>query len=347
MMQQHEAKLNPIEKDETVIVEAFGARKCPKLVEQVQSEKLAVKRNALAVLCSEFSNPMSIRGCVEAGIMQVLCDYIAGDADDLTRERASQALALAAWDANGRVAMLDEGVAAKIMPALDDAVVVVRRNVLEALVNYSCATIREVRSIVGAGYPTTLVAKAASEVDEVQPLVLKLLYNCIKDETGLADALGASAVETCISLLDSGSTEVRKESATTLSFLCFAEMAKMNAIQGGGVAKLSSLLTDEAWEVRAAAAGALMAVTTTDPGKKAIVPANGVEPLINLLQDEQRLVKLNVLKTMANVAVNPDVREQLKMSESVLPTLSALIEGEDTLLAKHASIAKAAVLWEP
>ena len=98
----------------------------------------------------------------------MLCDYIAGDADDLTRERASRALALAAWDANGRVAMLDEGVAAKVMPALDDAVVVVRRNVLEALVNYSCATIREVRSIVGAGYPTTLVAKAASEVDEVQ-----------------------------------------------------------------------------------------------------------------------------------------------------------------------------------
>ena len=63
--------------------------------------------------------------------------------------------------------------------------------------------------------------------------MLKLLYNCIKDETGLADALGASAVETCISLLDSGSTEVRKESATTLSFLCFAEMAKMNAIQVG------------------------------------------------------------------------------------------------------------------
>ena len=50
---------------------------------------------------------------------------------------------------------------------------------------------------------------------------------------------------------------------------------------------------------------------------------------------------------MANVAVNPDVREQLKMSESVLPTLSALIEGDDTLLAKHATIAKAAVLWEP
>ena len=43
----------------------------PKLVEQVQSEKLAVKRNALSVLCGEFSNPMSIRGCVEAGIMQV------------------------------------------------------------------------------------------------------------------------------------------------------------------------------------------------------------------------------------------------------------------------------------
>ena len=92
------------------------------------------------------------------------------------------------------------------------------------------------------------------------------------------------------------------------------------------MAKLSSLLTDEAWEVRAAAAGALMAVTTTDPGKKAIVPANGVEPLINLLQDEQRLVKLNVLKTMANVAVNPDVREQLKVSPTT--NLSAALQSK-------------------
>ena len=103
-----------MERDETIIVEAFGARKCPKLVEQVQSSKLQVKQNALTVLCGEFSNPVSIRGCIEAGIMQVLASYIARDEDDTTRERASKALALAAWDANGRVAMLEEGVPALV-----------------------------------------------------------------------------------------------------------------------------------------------------------------------------------------------------------------------------------------
>ena len=51
-------------------------------MEQVQSEKLAVKRNALSVLCGEFSNPMSIRGCVEAG-----SDHLdsGGEAASLTR----------------------------------------------------------------------------------------------------------------------------------------------------------------------------------------------------------------------------------------------------------------------
>lgn len=121
----------------------------------------------------------------------------------------------------------------------------------------------------------------------------------------------------------------------------------MKAIEGQAVPQLSSLLGHEAWMVRAAAAGALMAITTTDPGKKAIVPSGGVDGLVKLLDDPQRLVKLNVLKTMANVAVNPVVRDQLKLNEVVLPTLDRLEAGQDTLIAKHAGVAKAAVLWEP
>lgn len=110
---------------------------------------------------------------------------------------------------------------------------------------------------------------------------------------------------------------------------------------------MRSLGRTVAAQVRSAAAAAIMAMTTTDAGKKEIVPAGGVEPLIELLLERHRAVKLNVLKTMANVAVNPVVRDQLKLSDVALPALTELAEGKDDLLAKHATIARKAVLWEP
>lgn len=346
-IQVHETKGAPFERDETHIVEAYGARKCSKLVEQVMSPVLAVKQNSLLVLVDEMNSPQSVHGCILANVMPILANYIASDPDVLTRERASRALALAARDPNGREAMLRHDTAAEVSGALDDQSMKVRMNVLEAVLQFTSATLPAVRALVAARYPATLVAKAASETVQCQPLVLRVLKNCVKANEGLEDALAADAVLTCIELLRSESVEVRKEAATTLGFCCFAEVAKMSAIRQGGVEPLCQLLTDPSSDVRAAAAGALMAVTTTDPGKKAMEPAGGVQPLIDLLNDPSRLVKLNVIKTVANVAVNPSIRGMLKTSTVVLPTLEHLENGEDRLLAKHATIAKAAVLWMP
>lgn len=346
-MQYHEAKAQPVARDETVIVSAFGMRKCPKLVEQVQSETLKVRQNALAVLCDEMHDPQAVAGCIEAGVMPLLAQYVPRDADELTRERASKALSFLALDANGRRAMLQDNVVTAIMPALDDRDVMVRRNVYEALVNFSSSLSACAKALVEAEYPHVLVEKAGKEVPEVQSLILQVLYNCIKDDRGLEFALRAGAVHQCIALLASDTTAVRKEAANTLSSLCFAESAKGDAIEGGAMKPLCALLSDAAWQVRSAAAAAVMAITTTDAGKKEIVPAEGVEPLIQLLLERHRSLKLNVLKTIANVAVNPAVRDQLKLSEVVLPALTELVEGSDELLAKHATTAKNAVLWEP
>ena len=94
----------------------------------------------------------------------------------------------------------------------------------------------------------------------------------------------------------------------------------------------------------------MMAVTTTDDAKKLILGAEGVPCLVDLLVDStppQRLLRLNVLKTIANVAVNPKVRSLLRASPIALPMLCDLEEGDDVLVTKHAAVAKAAVLWEP
>jgi hypothetical protein len=344
----HETKGDSVPKDESTIVEAFGNRKCPKLIEQVMSDDPTTRQNALAVLCDEMHNPLSVQGCVESGMVQVLNNYIAKSEDPETKVRASRALATAAMDANGRRSMLMMNTAREVLRGVDDPNVEVRRNVYEALVNFTRGTLPNLKSVIAAKYPTTLVQKAAIETPDVKPLVLKLLYNCIKDESGLEDALGAGGTSTCITLLSSDNTEVRKEAANTLCFLCFTESAKQEAITNDAVGILCGLLTDQSWEVISAAAGALMAITTTDEGKRAFVPAEGAEAIMSLLAyNESRSVRLNVLKVICNVAVHPKVRKQMREDPRVLPALEDFELGQDTLVAKHACIAMAAVLWEP
>lgn len=344
----HETKGEIVQKDSSVIVEAFGNRRCAKLIEQVMSEDAVTRNHALAVLCDEMHNPLSVQGCVESGMIQVLNNYIAKSEDPETKERASKAISIAAMDANGRNSMLALNSALEIQPGVDDPNVEVRRNVYESLVNFTKGTLPNLKSVIAARYPSVLVNKAAVETPEVQPLVLKLLYNCIKDESGLGDSLQAGGTRTCIQLLASESMDVRKEAANTLCFLCFTEAAKQDAITNGAVAVLCKLLRDPSYQVISAAAGALMAITTTDEGKREFVPAEGAEAVMGLLAyNDSRSVRLNILKVICNVAVHPKVRKQMREDARVLPALEDFELGADTLVAKHASIAMAAVLWEP
>ena len=65
----HENKPNPAPILYIKIVEAYGLRKCPKLVEQVADDDVEVRINALAVLGDEFDNPNNIYGCAKAGVI--------------------------------------------------------------------------------------------------------------------------------------------------------------------------------------------------------------------------------------------------------------------------------------
>mmetsp|Transcript_28586 Transcript_28586/g.37437 ORF Transcript_28586/g.37437 Transcript_28586/m.37437 type:complete len:360 (+) Transcript_28586:50-1129(+) len=345
-LQAHESKDMPERIPPTKIVEAFGRFKCPKLVEQVQSEFLDVRRNTLAALYEEFRNPEVVHGCVEEGIIGILVEMCMAE-DIETRVRASKALSMAANDANGRMAMISENVAPGLLNALSDSMVDVRRNTYVALLCY-CQMMPAVHQIVEAGYPPLLVEKALEEDVTVKPLVLELLAFCLKDDNGLVGALSAEAVEGCLELCNSGAEDVRREAARCLQRLCFAEMAKVTAIRTDGIETLVELLQDPNPEIRAAAAGALMGVTTVDEGKKAMVPAGGVPVLITLLSDKQKLVKLNTLKVIANIAAYPEIRDEYKNNPDVLRLLTVLERNsDDELIAKHAGIAKRVVLWTP
>jgi hypothetical protein len=51
------------------VVEAFGARKCPKLIEQLQAGPVHVKINALRAIGDVLKNPYDIVACIRAGLI--------------------------------------------------------------------------------------------------------------------------------------------------------------------------------------------------------------------------------------------------------------------------------------
>ena len=345
--QSHSQKAMPTEKNENSVVEAYGSQKCPKLVSQIeQTTNLTLRNNALKVLCEEVRNPYSAGGVVKSHVIPILNELTVKADDKLTRELASKALSAMAIDSNGRASMIETKTCEMVIKGLDDESPVVRENVYTALLNLS-AIHNGVVALVDSSYPKLLCEKSNMEIDDVRHLPLSLLYNCIKVDEGLQQALACSAVEVCIDNLSHATQAVRKASASTLGFLCFADSAKVAAIQNDAVAKLSVLLDDGNWNVRANAAGALMSIIQTDAGKKAIVPAGIVPKLIRLLKDVEPLVKINVLKVISCAAVHPEARKEMRESGDCLPVIKVIIEEGDDLLKRHAEVAKEAVLWQP
>lgn len=356
----HENKSQPAPIPRTKIVEAFGLRKCPKLVEQVACDDLEVRNNALAVLSEEFRNPLAIQGCAQAGIIKVLGSMVV-DPDFNTRLLSSKALAIAALDANGLSAILDDEAVGDIFKGLEDPSEVVRGNVYECLCNVTRTT-RGIEACVTARVPSAFVNALQIESDEIKPVLLRTIYNIASSQQGLADALYANGVAVCIDLLFSTNTETRTEAARALGYMCYDEDAKKDALECNAVESLLELLMeDERAEVQfkrqpmpvlAAASNALMAVTSTDEGKRRVYTSCGgngkaVEHLGALLYVENRVLRMNILKVIANIAVYPPLRKLLLDGHGLVTNLNRLRESGDSLMEKHASIALAAVDWIP
>eukprot|EP00903_Cladosiphon_okamuranus_P009251 g8827.t1 len=343
---RYEAKQQPTANEPGKIVEAFGLGKCPKLAEQVRSDSLLVRVNTLRVLCEEFKNPSIIAGSVKAGLMSTLPKMVL-DSDLNTRNFSSKAMVAAARDYNGRTALLEARAPETVFTALDDDSADVRRNVYEALANAS-TTCPGTRALVDAGYPAKLVDKAVHETEELQPLALRVLCNVTKNREGLEAALAASLVENLIGLLmEERPAEVQREASITLAIACFDDMAKIVAIQNNGVSMLAALVAGAATQVRSAAMGALMMITTVDAGKRAILSTSAAEEAVRALGETDDVLILNGLKLVASIAAHPDIRAELKDDSACLPAIRRLQGSKDPMIAKHASIALEAVLWEP
>lgn len=360
-MYRNAVRDNPVAAEETKIVEAYGLEKCPKLVRQISGANVDVRIKALAVLCNEFNNPYSIDGCAREGVIKVLASMVS-DPDFTTRVRASKALALAAIDANGLAAILLDEAIPQILGGIDDPSEVVRFNVYECLL-YVTRTPAGIDACVQFGTTQAFAKVLLNEVDELKPEVLKVLHNIAGAEAGLVQNLQANVVGLCIDLLRKtvasndpaeykiGDIEAKilGEAARALGFICFDGRAKVEALARDAVAQLTGLLKFKGLssDIKASISIALMAITITDDGKKQVFETDGVDPIIALLYDDSRVVVLNVLKIISNIAIYPQNRGVLVSDSTCVVKMKKLAKVADPIIAKHASIAVASVTWTP
>lgn len=344
----HEVKSQPAVIPQTKIVEAYGLRKCPKLVEQVAGHDIDVRINALSVLCDEFNNPYSISGCAQAGIIKVLACMVI-DPDYVSRERASKALSLAARDACGLDAILVDEAIGDILLGKDDPSDVVRGNVYECLLHCT-RTAEGVAACNRAGVTDVFVGMLPSETAPLKSLILKTLLNIVGSEDGLIDALNAGAVEVCINILsDDGNKDLLfSDAAKTLGFICFDERGKDVALNAEAMQPLIKIISDrsQSASVKGSVLNTIMAITSTDEGKRQMNNDDCVDSIVALLYDNDRIVKMNSVKVIANIAVYPPIR--IRLAESTCLTMLKKVRASgDRLLEKHALIAIEAVQWQP
>ena len=306
-----EVKGNPVIPPSTKIVEAFGDRKCSKLVEQVADENIEVRVNALLVLCDEVNNPFSVFGVCQAGAVPMLA-AMCNDADYTTRLRASKSLAIMSTDASGLNCILEERAIDEIIKGMYDPSEAVRNNIYTCIM-HATRTAEGVEACVFAGVTERFATCLPDESVNLKPILLRTLHNMCTTASGLDSALSAGVVKVCIGLLKSPSSTVRADAGRTLGFICFSEEAKEEALQHNGVGVICGLLAnlDEETDVKAAASLALMAITTTDEGKRQMFDKVYINAIIALLYNDDRVVKLNGLKVLTNMAVYPSTRALL------------------------------------
>jgi hypothetical protein len=370
MLSKFENKGQPAEIPAVKIVEAYGLRKCPKLVHQIAGSDLEVRQNALAVICEEFQNPFSISGCADEGAIKVLAQMVT-DPDFTTRVRATKALSLAALDAKGLSAILHDDVIPLVLKGISDSADAVRGNVYQFLQAVSKSP-DGVNACVISGVTQALVGALIKETDHsLKPFLLRSIYNLSSSEEGLIGAISSKAVESCIDLLrktvenakigkttkgaiapDYSSFEpsVVIEAAKTLGFMCFDGRAKIVALNHAAIAQLIGILKlKKHWtsDIRCSITVALMAITITDNGKIQIFEENGVDNIINLLYDDSKVVILNTLKIISNIAIYPKNREILLHHPTCVAKLENLSNVADGFVSKHAKVALKAVNWTP
>ena len=345
----HACKDFPASPDKDRIVEAFGDRKCPKLIEQLQHEKVEVQVNALKALCTTIlKNPLDIVSALRSGLIETLVPLTISSCPVAVRKGASEALAMLSNDCNGRTSLITSStVLSEIEHLMNDSELDVRINLYKLLVG-CCFLSAGLEKIIQCDYVAKLWSKVPSEVPQVQASIFNVLSKLAIQKKGLEDSMKKNGVQICLETIKSTADDDTTEYASKcLTILSFHYPAKDQAISLDAVSILSSIVGEGAWPVKAAVVGALMSIMTHDEAKKQIFPTGGVFKLMRMIDDDHEEVVLPTLKVLACASVSPEGRQAMCQDVRFLTKLDNLVKNGSPEITKHALITKKIITWQP
>lgn len=352
----HETKGQPSEIPRMKIVEAYGRRKCPKLVEQILSEDITIRNNALACLKDDFLNQETLAGCIKESITRILCDFITSD-NSTTRHLCAEALETASKSSIGITALQDEDCLPILMNALTEDNKRMRENVYSiicSLTKYS----KGVDSCVRMGNAVSIFVKSLKTELSCTDVILQTLFNIVSfNQEGLRQAYQSSLVLSCLDYIKDSNqkSQIHILAMKTLGFMCFDFDCRKQAYDLNAVTIHAGFLKDVSANSNlnwiASVLIVLDGLTSDDDGKRAIFSCLGegvaIEYIMQVIHIDHLAVRLNATKLIANIAVYPVTRKMLLSNYEFDKVLTMLAKDKNKTLAKHADIALKAIYWKP
>lgn len=305
-----------------------------------------IRQKSLYALIELMHDPVHVAEAVQHGLVATLNERC-GDQNACIREYSVIALGMMAEHHLALQQLYADGSVKVLCGMIEDEDNVTRCNVLLSLlkISHTPAGVEAVLAVEASF--ESIVEKCRWDDLEVKNLALELLYAILKRQpAGISAERITAAIKAMRALLEEPMPALRQWSCNNVMVLTISDQGKQIAITENVVGLMTKQLSDDESTVRAAAMGALMNITVHNLGKQQVLDHGGVEQIAAMLHHSINEVSLlNVVKTIANVAENPEGRLQLKGCVERLRQIAHTTENK--LLAQNCTVAVDAVTWTP
>ncbi|KAK2948940.1 hypothetical protein BLNAU_16158 [Blattamonas nauphoetae] len=319
----------------------------PKLIKLLSDESEEKRISSLTLLYNHISNHLKIiRVLQNDGLKPLL--HLLHDPNDTIRQRSAAILSrISVVRAGVEGILAEDGGFETILESIAETNLDICVTV-HSIVNHICST-SFVANAVERGCIPVLVESLRIADQDAKFLALDTLYYC---NERLAQSISISLSEGLVDAIadilksqDDNEIEVIQRASSVLSVLCGHVDGKTAAIESGCVEALIDLLnaTDDRHTQRIVMES-LMTITTNLEGQR-VALAHGLGQIIGQFLDSnhQNLI-LVTIKTISNLAINPDGRKEM---QSTITSLELLAKFPDRLIQDSAQEALVRVQWVP
>nr|KAJ3420009.1 Presenilin-2 [Polyrhizophydium stewartii] len=250
---------------------AYGRQAIPKLIDQLDENKLFPRQRAIVFLADLFHSPENVSQGISEGIVPQLVSYL-GSEDLTCRQKATEALDTIASHAIGRNDIIQRRVLKPLSGLFGDPDHLVRKHVFDTFAK----TTTQREDVLEFGLFVPIIERLTTERMEIQVPMLETCYNCIRlgKPPAMPDmALGCEAMQ------------------------IFTDIARRSLVSEVKVAACRCIM--------------MLSITIDCDAKRIMVRENALTALTDLLSDSHELVQLNVIKTITNCAEDYRGRFQL------------------------------------